>query len=88
MKRRTLFLVLAVLCVGVPFVLKGAVLHFPSAYVTRDFIAPFFARIRPWDNLLVIGGALASAVFWVAYFLAPRRVIRAYTWLSALTRRR
>jgi len=70
------FLVLAVVCVGVPFVLKGAFLHFPNADLTRIFIAPFFAQIRPWDNVLVIGGALASAIFWVAYFLAPRRVTR------------
>jgi hypothetical protein len=70
------FLVLAVVCVGVPFVLKGALLHFPNAGLTRTIIAPFFARIRPWDNLLVIGGAVASAIFWMAYFLAPRRVTR------------
>ena len=74
--RRTAFLVLAVLCIGVPFVLKGAIIHFPSAALTRDWIAPLFARIRPWDNFLVMGGALASALFWVAFFLAPRRASR------------
>ena len=76
-QRRALFLVLAIVCVGVPFVLKGAALHFPNAELTRNLIAPFMARIRPWDNLLVIGGAFASAVFWIAYFLAPRRATRA-----------
>jgi hypothetical protein len=71
--RRTVFLVLAILCIGIPFVLKGAIVHFPGAVVTRNLIAPVFARIRPWDNFLVIGGAIASAVFWFAFFLTARR---------------
>ena len=73
LRGRSLFLALAVVFVAVPFFLKGALLHFPHSRLTRELISPLFAEIRPWDNFLVVGCMLVSAVFWVAYFLSRER---------------
>ena len=72
-RRRTLFLALAVAFAAVPFVLKGALLHFPNSTLTRVVVAPLVAGVRPRDNALVVGSVLVPAVSWVAYFVDRER---------------